>query len=193
MPPEDQQPKNELTAAQWSALLHSLSQQAEHALRWMRKGTANTEDTVMSTLRTYLRQANLGKLPLPTDPESLWPVLQKQLERKIDAAKATQSYKKNRMAVRYSELTPRLDGSAVESFFTSRNTSPEQVEAYIAQSMRLLTDTIKDEELLQIARMKLECYSLDEIAGATGLSGHQVRRRLSKIKAALEKSEVGDA
>jgi len=193
MPSEHDPQQDELSAEAWSALMHRLARQAEHSLWWMRKGTANTEDTVMSTLRTYLRQADQGELPPPTDPDSLWPVLQKQLERKIDAAKATQGYKKNRMAVRYSELAPRLDGSAAENSFASRSTSPEQVEAYVAEAMRLLTDTIEDEELLRIARMKLECYTIEEIAAATGLSDHQTRRRLVKIKSALENSEAGDA
>lgn len=192
MDSENTPPDDKLSTEEWSALMHLLAKQAEHSLRWMRKGTASTDDTVMSTLRTYLRQANQGELPPPTDPDSLWPVLEKQLERKIDAAKATQGYKKNRMAVRYSELAPSADGLAAENAFVSQSTSPEQVEAYVDQAMQLLTETIEEEELLRIAQMKLECYSVEEIAETTGLSDHQVRRRLARIKAVLRTPEATD-
>jgi len=180
----------ELSSAEWSALMHRLTRQAEYSLWWMRKGIANTDDTVMSTLRTYLRQANAGQLPPPTDPDSLWPILEKQLERKIDKAQKSQTYKKNKMARRYSEMPPLLDGRSAETAFFDNSTSPEDVEQYVAEALQLLSDVIHDKELLQIARMKLECYTTEEIAEANRLSEHQVRRRLSKIKTALSDSHA---
>jgi len=185
-------PSNQLSSEEWTALMHRLTQQAEYSLWWMRKGTASADDTVMSTLRTYLRQANKGELPPPSDSDSLWPILEKQLVRKIDKARAAQQYKKNKMAVRYSEMSPLMDGRSAETAFLEKSASPEQVEAYVGQAIQLLEESISEKELLQIARLKLECYSTDEIAEATGLSGHQVQRRLIKIRAALSKGGVND-
>lgn len=193
MPDDNPSPREELSAEAWSALMHALTRQAEHAMWWMRKGAVNAEEAVMSTLRTYLRQADEGELPPPTDPDSLWPVLQKQLERKIDAARATQRYKKNRMLVRYSELAPAKDGVAAENAFAAKSVSPEQVEAYVAEALNLLSEQIDNESLLLIARMKLERYSLAEIAEQTGLTEHQVGRRLRKIKTLLRDGEADDA
>lgn len=165
--------------------MHRLALQAERSLRWMRKGTVSTDDTVMSTLRTYLRQANRGELPLATDPDSLWPVLEEQLARKIDKAAATQRYLKNRRAIRYSELPPQLDGRSAESAFAAKENSPEEIEACVEQALQLLTESIDDETLLQIARLKLECYTTTEISQKAGLTEHQVRRRLTQIRVLL--------
>lgn len=183
--PEDRAEPREISPAEWSALMHRLAQQAERSLWWMRKGTVSADDTVMSTLRTYLRQTKEGELPTPTDPDSLWPELERQLTRKIDKASATQRYLKNKRAVRYSEMAPRLDGRPAESAFTDGGASPEDVEAYVEQALGLLAESIDDETLLRIARLKLECHTTAEIADQTGLSEHQVRRRLSQIRALI--------
>lgn len=175
----------ELSPEVWTELIGRLSREAQRSLWWMRKGAVSVDDTVMSTLRTYLRQSGAGVLPPPEDPDSLWPVLQKQLARKIDKAAATQRYRKNKEAVRYSELAPLADGRPAETAFATGCTSPEQVEAYVAQALELLTDRIEDEQLLQVARMKLKCYTTAEVAGRLGLSDHQVRRRVSQIRSLL--------
>lgn len=189
--PDDKTPA--ITAAEWSAMMHRLARQAERSLWWMRKGTVSADDTVMSTLRTYLRQADEGELPPPTDPDSLWPELERQLTRKIDKAAATQRYLKNKRAVRYSEMAPQLDGRPAEAGFAQTGTSPEEVGAYVEQALQMLTEQIADEQLLAIARLKLECYTTAEIAKQTGLSEHQVRRRLSQIRSLLAKREGDDA
>ena len=188
--PEDaREDTGEISAAEWSALMHRLTRQAERSLWWMRKGTVSTDDTVMSTLRTYLRQAESGELPPPSDPDSLWPVLEKQLTRKIDKAAATQRYLKNKKAIRYSEMKPQLDGRPAESAFAQSGASPEEVEAYVEQALSLLSDEIADEQLLQIARLKLECHTTAEIAQTLELSEHQVRRRLAQVRGLLGKSQ----
>lgn len=191
--PEDPAEPREISPAEWSALMHRLAQQAERSLWWMRKGTVSADDTVMSTLRTYLRQTKEGELPPPTDPDSLWPELERQLTRKIDKASATQRYLKNKRAVRYSEMAPRLDGRPAESAFTGHSASPEDVEAYVEQAIGLLAESIDDETLLRIARLKLECHTTTEIADQTGLSEHQVRRRLSQIRALIADEREKDA
>lgn len=183
--PGDETPA--ISAAEWSALMHKLARQAERSLWWMRKGTVSADDTVMSTLRTYLRQADSGELPPPRDPDSLWPILEKQLSRKVDKAAATQRYLKNKKAVRYSEMAPQLDGRPAEAGFAQTATSPEEIEAYVEEALQMLTDQIDDEPLLAIARLKLECHTTAEIAQQTGLSEHQVRRRLSQIRGLLAK------
>ncbi|TWT48933.1 ECF-type sigma factor [Botrimarina hoheduenensis] len=175
-----------ISSAEWSALMHKLARQAERSLWWMRKGTVSADDTAMSTLRTYLRQTDSGELPPPSDPDSLWPVLEQQLTRKIDKAAATQRYLKNKKAVRYSEMTPQLDGRPAETGFSQQGKSPEDVEAYVAQALSLLSEEIADEHLLQIARLKLECHTTAEIAQTMELSEHQVRRRLAQIRGLLE-------
>ncbi|QDS97076.1 ECF-type sigma factor [Adhaeretor mobilis] len=182
----------EPSSEEWAALMHRLAQQAERSLRWMRKGIVSTEDTVMSTLRTYLRQTKEGELPPTDDPDSLWPILEKQLNRKIDKARASQQYKKNKLALRYSEMPLLTDGRSAETAFFDKSASPEQVEAYVAEALGLLKDSIKDDELLKIARLKLEGYTPAEIVKATGLGEHKVRRRLLKIRSALSKGDVID-
>lgn len=182
----------EISPAEWSALMHKLARQAERSLWWMRKGTVSADDTAMSTLRTYLRQTREGELPPPTDPDSLWPELERQLTRKIDKAAATQRYLKNKRAIRYSEMAPQLDGRPAEAGFAEPTASPEDVEAYVGQAMKLLTDSISDEELLRIARLKLECHTTAEIAELSGLSEHQVRRRLSQIRTLLTDAQGED-
>lgn len=199
MSPANEQPgepndaPREISAAEWAALMRRLAREAERSLWWMRKGAVSADDTVMSALRTYLRQADTGELPPPTDPDSLWPVLEKQLTRKIDKASAAQRYLKNKRAVRYSEMAARLDGGPAEAGFTDNAASPEDVEAYVAEALALLTESITDEVLLRIARLKLECYTTDEIAQLTGLSDHQVRRRLSQIRGLLADKREGPA
>lgn len=188
-PDEPRENSGELSAAEWSALMHKLARQAERSLWWMRKGTVSADDTVMSTLRTYLRQADTGELPPPSDPDSLWPVLEKQLSRKIDKAAATQRYLKNKKAVRYSEMAPQLDGRPAESAFAQSGASPEDVETYVEQALSLLSEEIADEQLLQIARQKLECHTTAEIAQTLELSEHQVRRRLAQVRGLLAQSQ----
>lgn len=89
-------------------------------------------------------------------------------------------------------MAPQLDGRSAEAGFAQAPTSPEDVEAYVEEALQMLVDQIADEELLAIARLKLECYTTDEIAEQTGLSEHQVRRRLSQIRALLAKREGDD-
>ena len=186
-------PSGELSPAEWSALRQRLTSQAERALWWMRKGTVSADDTAMSTLRTYLRQSREGELPPPTDPDSIWPILQQQLDRKVDKATATQRYKKNKMAVRYSEMATLTDGRAAETAFEDGPFSPDDVEAYVVEALKLLTDSIDDQDLLKLARLKLECYATEEIAELTSLSEHQVRRRLSRIRSLLSEVRQVDA
>lgn len=176
----------------WSALVDRLSRRAQQALWWVRRGDASADDAVMSALRTYLRQANQGELPPPTDPDNLWPVLTDQLKRKLDKARLSQHYKKNKMALRFSELPALEDGGPAETSFQDFSEGPDEVEQYVAQALRVLAEAVADEELLRIARMKLECYQTPEIAEATGLTEHQVRRRISKIRTLLSSKQAAE-
>lgn len=185
------EPEDDLTPEQWSALIYRLSELAQKVIWWIRKGPANPEETVSSALRTYWRQATEGERPMLSDPDELWPVLRELLYRKIGAARDSQKYRKNQ-AARFSELAPSADGTTPEGRISSSGLRPENVDAFLREIDQLFVETLKDEVHLKVARQKLQGHTNGEIAEELGLSEHQVQRIVQKVRAALSRSEGSD-
>lgn len=177
--------------AQWATIVDRLTRYARQALWHVRKGTGDYDDAVLSTLRTYLRQQSAAQISSTNDPDDIWPLLKEQLKRKIDKVRHQQRYASNNFQ-RDGDLADPSDLSATSAGFLDVTLGPDDVERYIQEALDTTAELIDDQELLQIARLKLESYTTEEIANLLNLSEHKVRRRVSKIRALLRADGHGD-
>ncbi|MEO0531277.1 MAG: ECF-type sigma factor [Planctomycetota bacterium] len=178
------------TDRQIDRMVKRLTARARSVLWHCRRGVMDPHDAVMSTLRTYLRQAAEGEVVPPEDKDGLWGELERNLKRKLDKVRHSQGYKINRNTLRYSELENAEDGYLLDAALSGREPTSDEVETYIDRTMRSLEWRIDDPELYRVARMKIESYSTSEIAEATGKSEHQVRRRVSQIRRLLRADDA---
>jgi DNA-directed RNA polymerase specialized sigma24 family protein len=72
-----------------------------------------------------------------------------------------------------------------------REPSPE-LAAMLVENTQQLLDDLDDEMLSQIARLKLEGYSTDEIAQRLGCVRRTVERKLERIREKWARKELGE-
>lgn len=173
----------------WQRYMRTMTRWAMRALQHVKEVRGSFEDVVASALRTRERQEQEGELPAPEATKQLWEQLKVCLNKKIDQYKgvARNQYKDNfvRDADRQSDpdRPPWVEG------LIAGNLTPEDVDAYVQDGMEVVDAALIDPQMREIARLIMMSHTTTEMAAKTGLSEHQVRRRVVEIRKALERYE----
>ena len=169
----------------WNHFYARLVGLVHRKLRGMPRRALDEEDVVVSAFATFFRRAKQGQFPRLSDRDDLWQLLVKIAERKaLNQVQAHCRQKRGGGKVRGESVFLAKDSA-------SRNLGIEQAPgaeptpefaAIVAESCRRLLDLLADNELREIALLKLEGYTNEEIAAKTGRSPPTIERRLRMIR-----------
>jgi RNA polymerase sigma factor (sigma-70 family) len=165
----------------WNRFYALLVPLAYHKLRGARRGVADEEDVAASALATFIRRFQQGQFPSLHDRDGLWPLLVKITERKaLNLARDQTRHKRGGGKVRGESALQNRDNSTGGGGFdqvAGREPTPELAAAVNEALGRLLDDGLR-----QIAVLKLEGRTNEEIASRIDRSPTTVERRLRLIR-----------
>jgi DNA-directed RNA polymerase specialized sigma24 family protein len=159
----------------WERFFPRLVGLARAKLRDTARLASDEEDVALSALDSFCRRAGAGQYPHLADRDDLWRLLVVITARKAGHLVRDQSRQKRGGAARpdASELT--LEG------VLGRDPTPE-FAAQVAEEYRRLVESLGDPEVQAVARMRMEGYTVEEIAKETGYSPRSIKRKLQLIR-----------
>ena len=149
------------------------------------KNRVDAEDVLQSAFRSFFRRAEAGEFQFE-DWNGLWALLAQIAVRK--SYRQSVHHRAQRRDVRREQATE-ADGDSGRTWETEgRQASPEE-DASLQEILELLVGALKDEKQRQAVILRLQGYSLAEIAEMPeiGLSQRTLFRLMKKVKAWLER------
>lgn len=161
----------------WEHYFGNLVAMARNRLRGGPRGAADEEDVALSAFDSFFRGVQAGRFPRLEDRDDLWQVLLMIAERKVyDLLEHEGRAKRDWRRV----VAPR-DGEAQGPPLQSPEPDPALV-AQMKEQLEHLMAALDDQELRDIARMKMEGLTNAEIARELDCSVPTVERRLQLIR-----------
>jgi RNA polymerase sigma factor (sigma-70 family) len=168
----------------WQTYYDQLVRLARRKLTDGNRRMADEEDIAISTFESFCRGAAAGRFPQLNDRDDLWKILVT-----ITACKAARQC---RDAGRQKRGSGKVRG---ESVFGGNDDQPgrgignvlgsaptPEMAVMAAEECRRLLDALSSDALRQVAQLKLEGYTNEEIAGQLECAPRTVERRLQKIR-----------
>jgi DNA-directed RNA polymerase specialized sigma24 family protein len=178
----------------WNHFYLRLIGLARHKLRDTPRRAADEEDVVVSAFETFFRRAKQGRFPDLHDRQDLWQLLVKITERKaISHLRHQGRAKRGGGDVRGDSVFLVGSGSdcrAGVDQVPGAEPTP-QFAAELAEGLERLLNLLQDEELVQIALLKLEGCTNREIADRIDRSLPTVERRLRLIRETWQEESPG--
>jgi len=153
---------------------------------------ADEEDVALSALNSLCRGAAAGRFPQLSDRQDLWRVLVTIAARKVYGQMRRQrASKRGGGKVRGESVFLQPDGdddaAGIEQAL-GREPSPELANM-VAEDCQRMLDRLDDTTLRQIALLKLEGYTSEEIAERLGCVLRTVERKLERIREKWSKEQ----
>jgi len=187
-------PAGDADAAQrlWEYYYSRLVRLAHRKLGAANRRVADEEDVVLSAFKSFYQAAVDGRFPRLADREDLWKLLVTITARKAsDHRKHYGRQKRGGHDVR-GESALRAVGEADDLVgfdrLVGQEPSPEFAALVCEQYERLLGQ-LPEPSLRELAVMRLESYTVDEIAAAQNCSVRTVKRRLALIRSIWERTD----
>jgi DNA-directed RNA polymerase specialized sigma24 family protein len=148
---------------------------------------ADEEDVALSAFDSFCRNAEQGRFPQLLDRDSLWRLLVVLTVRKAQHLVRDATRQKRGGGVRPLPDTPgAADEAPILEQILSREPTPE-LAAQMAEEYHGLLRRLGDSELETIAVLRMEGYSVDEIAQKLGYVARSIKRKLHLIRSIWEK------
>ena len=167
----------------WQRYIEALIRLARARLRGAPRRVADEEDAALSAFDSFCRGAARGRYPKLDDRQDLWRLLVVITERKaIDQVLRERRLKRGRgkiLGTPDPEAGDRQEGGAAG--VASPAPSPE-IAAMVADECRQLLARLGDDSLRQVARLRMEGYTNEEVAGRLGCSLRSVARKVERIR-----------
>jgi DNA-directed RNA polymerase specialized sigma24 family protein len=147
-----------------------------------RRAAGDEEDVALSAFASFCRHAEQGRFPQLSDRDNLWRLLVVITVRKAKHLVRDATRKKrgggNQLV---SEDADGLDEEAVLRQVLSREPTPDMAMQF-AEEYRSLLRRLDDRELEAIAQLRMEGYSVEEIAHKLGYAARSIKRKLRLIR-----------
>jgi DNA-directed RNA polymerase specialized sigma24 family protein len=165
----------------WERYFRRLVGLARARLHGAPRRAADEEDVALSAFDSFCRHAGQGRFPQLADRDSLWRLLVT-----ITARKAAHQVRDECRRKRGGGAAPAGDAEAVLAEALSREPDPE-FAAGVAEECQRLLDRLGDQDLRAVALLRLEGYSVEEVADMLGCAPRSVKRKLALIRTVWEK------
>jgi DNA-directed RNA polymerase specialized sigma24 family protein len=165
----------------WERYFRRLVGLARKKLRGAPRRAVDEEDVALSAFDSFCRAAEHGRFPQLLDREDLWRLLVVLTARKAAHLRRDQDRQK-----RGGGRPPADDEDSVLGQVLSREPDPA-FAAQVAEACRELLGRLGDEELVAVARWRMEGYTVEEVAARLGYAPRSVKRKLHLIRRAWEK------
>ncbi len=169
----------------WERYFDRLVKTAGWKMRDMPKRTADEEDIALSVFNSLYRGAEAGRFEQLKTRDDLWRLLIAITSHKIvDQVRKQTSQKRGGGEVRGESIftSARDDGSpAGFEMFVDADPTPDFLIS-LEEEHQSLFDKLRDDTQREIATLRLEGYSNEEIADKVGISLRSVERKLKLIR-----------
>jgi RNA polymerase sigma factor (sigma-70 family) len=159
----------------WQRYFESLVGLARSALRGSPRRAEDEEDAALSAFDSFCAAAAQGRFPRLDDRAGLWRILVT-----ITRRKALDQVERQERQKRGGGAEPETGSSRIEQIATAEPT-PE-FAALVADECRRLLASLADERQRQIAILRMEGYTSEEIAQHLGCGLRSVVRKLDLIR-----------
>lgn len=143
------------------------------------------EDVALSAFASFIRAVELERFPDLNDRKDLWQILVMLTHRKAGGLlRRERRTKRGSGRIKNAPDWRKEDGSEAGDLFLkviSREPTPEEA-AEVAEECQRQLDLLKDSTLRQVALLKLEGFSNEEIAAQLGCVSRTVERKLDSIR-----------
>jgi DNA-directed RNA polymerase specialized sigma24 family protein len=154
----------------WEEYFQRLVGLARKILQTTPLRAADEEDVAISAFKSFCHRAGQGKFPQLEDRDDLWKILM------------TITIRKAARLMRRDRVRPHIDEATFFQYqFAGREPTPEFAVAVKDEFQRLL-DRLGDEQLQEMALLKLQAYTNREIAEQYDRSVSFVERKLQLIR-----------
>ena len=170
--------------ALWQRYFARLVGLARQKLRHAPRRVADEEDVALSAFDSFCRHAEAGRFPDLTDRDSLWRLLAA-----FTARKAVH-HLRDATRLKRGGGAPAADGSEVLAEALGREPDPG-LAAEVADECDRLLAALGDPDLQQVALLRMDGHSVEEVAAAVGCAPRSVKRKLQLIRRIWAR-EAGD-
>ncbi len=180
---------DDATAVLWERYFQPLVRLAGTRLPKNLRRPGDEEDIALSAFHSFIAGVRREKFPDLSGPDNLWGLLITLTSRKVNAHLRRQTrQKRGGGQVRGESVFLDASGDSgragLEQFAgrgESDNTPPD-LRLELAEACERLLDDLPDEQLREIAVMRMDGFLVDEIATKLGVSKRAVERRLQLIR-----------
>jgi DNA-directed RNA polymerase specialized sigma24 family protein len=165
----------------WEAFFHKMMAVAQSRLKAANRSAYDEEDLVLSAFRSFCFGVRKGRFPQLRDAEDLWRLLFVITARKVADQFAYQRREKRDSRLLEVESQGFRSLSEFEQLFHSREPSPEFAAECAEQLQDLLTQ-LQNDDLKQIALMKMEGFKNQEIADQLQRGLATIERKIKTIR-----------
>jgi DNA-directed RNA polymerase specialized sigma24 family protein len=174
----------------WQRYFRRLVGLARKRLQGAPRRAADEEDVALSAFDSFCRAANEGRFPDLADRDGLWRLLVLMTARKAAHLRRDEGRQKRGGGAQFTTDTPAgPDEESVLGQVLSRDPTPEFAAQMTEECERLLRG-LGDDELKSVALLRMEGYTVEEIAVRQGCVARTVKRKLQLIRSIWEK-ELG--
>lgn len=180
----------------WNDYYQQLVRMASLRLPGGLRRTGDEEDIALSAFHSFIAGVRQDRFPDLSGPDNLWGLLITLTGRKVHAHLRHQTRKKRGGgSVRGESVFLDARGDAKSSGIGGITGSDESadIRAELAEACDVLLEQLGDEQLQQIAVMRMDGYLVDEIANQLSLSKRAVERRLQLIRKIWSEGDVQEA
>jgi len=179
------QGENDAVADLWDRYFRRLVPLAKRRLGSGPRKVADEEDVALSVMNNLVNGAARGAFPQLADREELWKLLIVLTQRKVtDQIRKELAQKRGGNNVRGESIFMKAgggdDGLGWDAVLNQEPTP--QALALMDERCAQLMDTLEDDTLRQIARLKLESYTNEEIASELGVTTRTIKRKCALIR-----------
>ena len=160
----------------WEKYFHRLVGLARTRLHNTAHRAGDEEDVALSAFDSFCRNAEAGRFPDLTDRDSLWRLLAEFTLRKAA------HYVRDGAALKRGGGKAAVAGSEVLEEVLGREPDPA-LAAEVAEECERLLAVLTDPELRQIALLRMDGHTVEEVAAMIPCSTPTVKRRLKLIRA----------
>jgi DNA-directed RNA polymerase specialized sigma24 family protein len=164
----------------WQQYFQRLVGLARKKLAGSPRRAADEEDVALSAFDTFCRNAQKGRFPQLADREDLWRLLV------VLTARKAAHQRRNAACQKRGGGQPAAAGEASLEEVLSREPTPE-FAAEVAEEWQRLLALLADAELEAVARLRMQGYTIEEIAQQRGYVPRSVKRKLKLIRNLWEK------
>ena len=182
----------------WEQYFQKLQRLANRGLGSLSRRAADEEDIALSALHSVMRGARKGRFPQLNDETDLWKVLVTVTLRKVSARRRRDGAKRRKPAGRvvHGESAFEVQGDAEMGGGIGRHAGNSPDANFIAEMRERceeLLDALGEPKLREVALLKLEGYTNDEIAEKLDYTCRTVERRLNTARERWEEHLQGQS
>jgi DNA-directed RNA polymerase specialized sigma24 family protein len=166
----------------WERYFRRLVGLARKKMQGAPRRADDEEDVALSAFDSFCRGAEQGRFPDLADRDGLWRLLVVMAARKSTHLRRDAGRQKRGGEANFTTDTPREpDEESVLGQVLSREPTPEFAAQMSEECERLLRG-LGDEELKSVALLRMEGYSVEEVAARLGCVARTVKRKLQLIR-----------